>query len=297
LVSAYFSCRVAVSRVGGTTGLWTRDTGWVSLEQDVRSLVAVRPGKFGVYARNLVTNETVEIDADRLMPAESAAKTFILIHYARLVTSGAVDPATRVRLGDDNRWQLGTGVLRYLADGLEPTLDDLAWLMIIVSDNTATAMLMLAIGGVADVNATMASLDCPTARLNESITLEAALAGEPFSTSSPRDLAEAYTHLDDRCRAMLFRQQHLIGLPRKLPHMSYAADVGFTMPVRVFNKTGNGPGNFIDAGLVETEAATWIIAAMASDQPDFAARPDDNAPATFGEIGERIYGAWGPQDL
>jgi beta-lactamase class A len=271
-----------------------RAGGRAAIEAEVRGLVEGRPGTFGVYARNLDTNETVDIDADHVMPAESAAKTFVLIHYARLVASGAIDPETRVRLDPDIR-QIGTGVLRHLADGLEPTLDDLAWLMIIVSDNTATAMLMLATGGPADVNATMAGLGSPTARLNESITLESALAGEPFSTSSPRDLAEAYTNLDERCRAVLFRQQHLIGLPRKLPHMSHAADVGITMPVRVFNKTGNGPGNFVDSGLFETDTASWVVATMASDQPDFAARPDDNAPATFGEIGERIYAAWGPQ--
>ena len=266
--------------------------GRATIAADVRGLVEGRPGTFGVYARNLDTNEKIEVDADRVMPAESAAKTFALIHYARLVASGVVDPEQRVRLDSDRR-QIGTGVLRYLADGLEPTLDDLAWLMIIVSDNTATAMLMLATGGPADVNATMAGLGYPTARLNESITLESALAGEPFSTSSPRDLAEAYTHLDERCRTMLFRQQHLIGLPRKLPHMAHAVDVGFTMPVRVFNKTGNGPGNFIDSGLFETDTASWVLATMASDQPDFAARPDDNAPATAGDIGERVYAAWG----
>jgi beta-lactamase class A len=270
-------------------------TGRVGLSEAVVEVVAGRPGTFGVYARNLVTNETISVNADRVLPAESAAKTFILVHYSRLVTSGAVDPTTRVCLDQDLR-QIGTGVLRYLADGLEPTLDDLAWLMIIVSDNTATAMLLQAIGVPADVNDTMARLGYPTARLNETITLETALEGEPFSTCSPRDLAEVYTELDERGKAMLFRQQHLIGLPRKLPAMSHAVDVGFTMPVRVFNKTGNGMGTFIDSGLFETDEASWVIAAMAAEQTDFAARPDDIAPATFADIGERIYAAWGPSN-
>jgi hypothetical protein len=116
--------------------------------------------------------------------------------------------------------------------------------------------------------------------------------GQPFSTSSPRDLAEVYTQLDDRCRAILFQQQHLIGLPRRLPHAALAADFGITMPVRVYNKTGNGLGNFIDSGLVETDTASWVVAAMATEQTDFASRPDDSAPTAFGEIGERLYQAW-----
>jgi beta-lactamase class A len=213
------------------------------------------------------------------------------VYYLRLVSSGAVDPASRIRLDDGIR-QIGTGVLRFLADGLEPTLDDLAWLMIIISDNTATAMLMQSIGGQADVNAAMRAMGYPTANLNESITVESALAGEPFSSSSPRDLAEIYTQLDDRSLAMLFRQQHLIGLPRRLPHMSHAVDVGITMPVRVYNKTGNGAGTFVDSGLFETDTCSWVVAAMAAEQTDFASRADDFAPTAFGEIGEMLYDAW-----
>src|SRR5882672_10440274 len=159
----------------------------MSLTDDVANVISGRPGAFGVYARNLGTGDVVAINADRIFPAESTIKTCILVYYARLVASGAVDPARRVRLDENSRY-IGTGVLRFLADGLEPTLDDLAWLMIIVSDNTATAMLLESIGMPADVNAAMRDLGYPTAQLNESITFEGALAGEPFSTSSPRDL-------------------------------------------------------------------------------------------------------------
>jgi beta-lactamase class A len=264
----------------------------MGLADSVAEVFSGQPGVFGVYARNLETDETIAINADRVLPAESAAKTFVLAYYSRLVSSGAIDPTSRIRLDDQNR-HIGTGVLRFLADGLEPTLGDLAWLMIIVSDNTATAMLMQSIGGPTDVNAAMRDLGYPTANLNESITVESALAGEPFSTSSPRDLAEIYTKLDDGSRAILFRQQYLIGLPRRLPHVSHAVDVGITMPVRVYNKTGNGAGTFIDSGLFETNKCSWVVAAMAAEQTDFASRADDFAPTAFGAIGEMLYNAWG----
>ena len=71
-----------------------------------------------------------------------------------------------------------------------------------------------------------------------------------------------------------------------------ATDVGFTMPVRVFNKTGNGAGRFVDSARFETDAASWVVAAMADEQTDFAARPDDAAPSAFGKIGELLYDAW-----
>ena len=132
----------------------------MGLADDVAAVLDGRDGVFGVYARNLGTNETIAIDADRILPAESAVKTCILVYFRALVAAGTIDPATRVRLDDTGRY-IGTGVLRYLADGLEPTLADLAWLMIIVSDNTATAMLMQSIGGPADVNAAIARPGLP----------------------------------------------------------------------------------------------------------------------------------------
>jgi beta-lactamase class A len=257
----------------------------------IAAVIDGQPGVFGVYARNLGTGETVEINADHVLPAESAAKTFILVYYAQLVAAGTVDPRTRVPLDDEHRY-IGTGVLRYLESGLAPTLDDLAWLMVIVSDNTATAMLLESIGHPDQVNASMRALGYPTAQLND-ITFDEALLGAPFSLSSPRDLAEVYTRLDERSREILFRQQNLIGLPRRLPHLALAADVDIPMPVRVYNKTGNGAGNFIDSGLFETDTSSWVVAAMAAEQTDFACRPDDVAPAAFGEIGELLYDAWG----
>lgn len=49
---------------------------------------------------------------------------------------------------------------------------------------------------------------------------------------------------------------------------------------------------FIDSGLFETDASSWVVAAMAAEQTDFASRPDDTAPAAFREIGELLYDAW-----
>src|SRR5258708_2912568 len=70
----------------------------VTLEADLQAVVQDRPGTFGIYARNLGTGETVGLHADRVMNTESAAKTFILLHYSGLVTAGSLDPASRIEL-------------------------------------------------------------------------------------------------------------------------------------------------------------------------------------------------------
>lgn len=168
----------------------------MGLSDDLGRILTPLPGTFGVFARNLGTGEVAEVNADQVLPTESAAKVFILLHYSGLVAAGECDPSTRVVLPDNFQIN-GTGVLRYLAPGLSLCLDDLAWLMTIVSDNVATALLMLEVGGPEAVNKTMGDLGLTTARL---ATFDEMLAGEPFGTSTARDLAEAYTHLDDGCR-------------------------------------------------------------------------------------------------
>jgi len=264
----------------------------VTLSADLRSLLEGRTGTFGVYARNLETNEVAGFGADRIMDTASAAKTFVLVHYSRLVDAGKCDPHRRVVVGAEDR-VLGTGVLRYLEPGVQLTLDDLAWLMIIVSDNVATDLLVAEVGGAEAVNETMTDLGMPLARLNPSFTRHVELVEwQPFGTSTPRDLATAYTHLDERCRRILWRQQFVEGLPRRVPHANQAADWEITLPVRVFNKTGGDPGVFTDAALFETDKASWIAAFMAADLRDLTG-PGGVGPRTAGDVGLMLYEAWG----
>ena len=265
----------------------------MTLTDDVASVLADRAGRFGIYARNLATEEVVAIDADRVMPAESAVKTAVLLHYESEVDAGRVDPARRVTLGGRPRPD-GSGVLRYLADGLAPTLEDLAWLMIIVSDNVATELLVDELGGPESINATARHLGSPTTRWLGSITLAAAVEGQLVSESSPRDLAELYAHLGDRSRRILFRQQFQAGLPLRVPHNAFASDIDVEMPVRVYNKTGLGIGRFVDSALFETDTHdAWVVAAMADEQADAHDRPEASALAAFGLVGELLYEAWG----
>jgi beta-lactamase class A len=260
----------------------------VELVDDLRAALTRFPGTFAIYARNLSTGAVVDLDADRVLPTESAAKTFVLITYCQLVERGECDPEARLAVPEGFRLH-GTGVLRYLRAGLNPTIEDLVWLMTIVSDNVATALLLLELGGPDRINDVMTNLGLDTARLS---SFDEMAAGNGFATSSPRDLAEAYTHLDGRALEMLLHQQDQIGLSRQLHYHPLAADHGLPLPTRLYNKTGTGPGTFVDAGRFETATARWVIAAMATDQDGFTSCPDDDAPIAIGQVGRLVHDAW-----
>ena len=108
--------------------------------------------------------------------------------------------------------------------------------------------------------------------------------------ATPHDLAEVYTHLDERARELLYRVETAF-LGRRFPHWPDAIDWDLTAPVRVYGKAGWGL-ECVDAGLFETDSGSWIIAAMAKDLPDLWHRPDDEGPCTLADIGEAIYHAW-----
>lgn len=138
--------------------------------------------------------------------AQSSLKVSVLLTYTKTIRLGADDPDRRVCLLDEDR-ELGSGVLRNLAPGLLPTLDDLAWLMIVLSDNIATRALIRELGGPQIVEAEMDALGVPNLRLRESPQHV-----EYKFMATPRDLGEVYTHLDDHAREILYRvEKGLLG--------------------------------------------------------------------------------------
>ena len=219
------------------------------------------------------------------MPAQSSLKVSVLLTLTRRIRLGGDDPDRRVRLLDEDH-ELGSGVLRHLAPGLLPTLHDLAWLMIVLSDNIATRALIRELGGPEVIEAEMDALGVPHLRLRASPQ-----DAEYRFMATPHDLAEVYTHLDDHAREILYRVDRGF-LARRVPHWPEAVDVCLTPPVRVYGKAGWGL-ECVDAGLFETDGCSWIVAAMGKDLPDLWHRADDEGPRTLADIGEAVYGAWG----
>jgi len=117
----------------------------MDLETKIRTIVAESGAQIGVALRHIETGQEVMIDADCLFPLASVVKVPILVEAFRQLGED------RLRLGD--RWtldqegkNLGSGVLTFLDNGLAPTVRDLITLMIIISDNTATDLLMTRLG-------------------------------------------------------------------------------------------------------------------------------------------------------
>jgi N-acetylated-alpha-linked acidic dipeptidase len=116
-----------------------------SLEGKLRGIRGDFDGRMGIYVENVVTGETIAIDADSLYETFSVIKVPIMAEVMRQVGEGKLSLSKRIKLEAKDR-RIPSGVLYALDPGLEPTLRDLVTLMIIISDNEATDVVAELVG-------------------------------------------------------------------------------------------------------------------------------------------------------
>jgi len=98
-------------------------------------------GSVALVAKNLTTGETIAINADEPFPSASIIKVLILIEVYRQVAAGRLNLDTLVPL-DPKEVVGGSGILFELHAGIPLTVQDLVHLMITLSDNTASNLLI-----------------------------------------------------------------------------------------------------------------------------------------------------------
>jgi beta-lactamase class A len=102
-------------------------------------------GVVGLAARNLDTGEEIVVNGDMRFPTASAIKTGVMLEAWHQVVEGKLSMDTAWTLKDADKVG-GSGVLNGMSEGLALKVRDLVHLMIVVSDNTATNMLVERLG-------------------------------------------------------------------------------------------------------------------------------------------------------
>ena len=98
-------------------------------------------GRLGVAVKHLGTEESASLNGDELFPTASVFKVPVIVDLYRQVEAGVFSLDEKVILREEDKVP-GSGILKELSPGLSVTLRDLAELMMIVSDNTATDLVV-----------------------------------------------------------------------------------------------------------------------------------------------------------
>jgi beta-lactamase class A len=115
------------------------------LKARLSDVAASFPGKVGIFVRNVETGAEAGVNVDDQFPMASTYKVAIMVLVFREVEAGRLSLSQRVTLGPGDR-RLGSGLFSYMDTGLNPAIHDLLLLMITVSDNEATDLLLKMVG-------------------------------------------------------------------------------------------------------------------------------------------------------
>jgi beta-lactamase class A len=250
---------------------------WRYLQAGIEAAIAQLPGRAAVVIRRPTDGLNVAWNEDALFPAASLVKLAVMWALFRLAPAIGLNVHERVRVWPEERVG-GSGVLVTLSEMLELSWIDLATLMIVVSDNSATNKLIDRLGmeavngeleglGLRQTRLQRKMMDFERARLGfENVTTAAEMAvllAQILATGAP---------VGERMLAMLKGQQLNDRLSRAWPE-----EVTFA------HKTGSLPGLAEhDAGILLGHGEPLIVVALSSD----LARNSDGAEfcATVGRL-------------
>ena len=122
-----------------------------SLDSSLNELIENFDGDAHLYAQNLTTGQVIDINASSVHNAASEAKIYILLTYAEQVINGTIDPTSLIILTEKDK-VYGSGVLRFEIPGNQVSLSFVAYLMMSISDNVATNILLREVGGIEAVD-------------------------------------------------------------------------------------------------------------------------------------------------
>jgi beta-lactamase class A len=280
------------------------------VEQALDAIVAQTGADLALAAMNLETGEEIARNAQRSMPTASVFKLPVLVEVFRQADVGALDLNERITLGAEDV-VMGSGILRDFEPGLQPTLRDLAMMMVIVSDNSATNLLLDRVGGPQRVNATMRDLGLSSIGIHRRIVFGEITTNDSLAEAAPRDLMRLVAMLareelvspaaSREMLAILGRQRYLEQAPRFVAYRPYAGDFARAQPVKVFNKTGMINGLRADTGLITIDPDVRIAYSVVNDTgADDSYRnehPGDIVNALVGRVVVEYWwpGQWTPE--
>lgn len=133
--------RAQVAGSQGAPAPATQTARMTALASALDSLADAHRGIVGYRVQVLETGEHAERRGDETFPTASLIKVPILVTLFDRIERGEIALDDRVRVLKADKVP-GAGMLQFFHDGLEVTIADLAMLMISISDNTATNLLL-----------------------------------------------------------------------------------------------------------------------------------------------------------
>ena len=287
------------------------------LDAQVQQIVTKHHGHIALYAHQLNTDKSLAIDADKPVQTASTIKLAMLWTALREIALGhaAWDEKITLKPGEPVS---GSGILHFLDTPVTFTLKDVATMMVIVSDNTATN-LMIDRFPTAQVDSNMAALGYNDTWLYKKISKPATgpmPADQPkfgLGKTTPKQISSILqrigecdlnipnqpkvdqTKADTACKAaidMLRNQFYRDTIPRYLETLDNTEEGS-----GIASKTGSLNATRSDVGIVAGKTGPIVLAVYTYDNTDHGWSVDNEGEVAIAKIAKAIVTAWSPTGI
>ncbi len=253
----------------------------LKLAKQLQQTAAEFDGVMGIAVKDLGTGETFFANADTVFPQASSIKIPILLELFRQAQTGTLKLEERVEVKKP-QLAAGSGVLLHFSDGGSAiSLRDLAVLMIVLSDNTATNILIDRVG-MQNVNENLRRLGLTQTRLQRIMLDTEAQRASRENLSTPREMVQLLEMIDagktlnpanTQAALEILKYSKNTALRRSLP-----------ANVALASKPGGISGVACESGIVYLAGKPYAISVMTTFYKD-----SDAADNAITDVSRRVY--------
>jgi beta-lactamase class A len=264
------------------------------LRHKLDSIAEAHHGVVGYSVIDVDNNVRISHRGDEKFPTASLIKVAVLVTVYDLVAKGQLsldDPITVLKIDQVP----GSGVIQYLHNGTILTVRDAAWLMITISDNTATNLLLDRII-IRRVWNKMDSLGLLDTRVHSKSFLRVSSIAMDSSVkyglgvTTPNEMAKLFQLLAQGKAVNPASDSAMLDI---LEHNENGEKLQrYVYGVRAAHKSG-------ETDQVRTECSLFylrnriVACVLTKENVDQRYSPDTEAHLTIGRMGEAIVNAWG----
>ena len=272
-----------------------------ALQAELERLCAEFPGVAGVAAENLATGERVGVNDQTSFPTASMIKILVLFELVRQCAKGQAQMWERLSLRAEDKTR-GSGLLLDFDEGVRLTLRDLAVMMMAISDNTATNILIDRLG-IHAINLACRDGGMYDTELRGKIDFDRIReSNDNLAVTVPRDFAHFMAALQrgeliphgqvEQMLGIMRIQKYIEPIRKLLPFNPYGPEFGEVQEVWVASKTGSLKGARCEGGLVHTPRAEWSLCVMTKDCPDNSWTSEHAGVRFISAASRAVYDAW-----
>ena len=265
----------------------------LTLEERIEAELKSYDGTMGLYIDDLKGNVITRFPDEKFETA-STIKVYILAALFDAIEQGKASLKDMLTC-EERFWIDGSGILGSLEVGTTLSVKNVATLMIIVSDNIATNMLIDYLG-IDSINSCIQKLGCKDTVLHNVLDFA---KYHQLGTTTPRDYASMFVRIQNRTLVspeaseqmwQILSQQHYNSMIVKSLPQFYVDPDNYDEQLFWFaSKSGSMNACRNDGGIITTPYGSYVIVMLNKDFSDKQYYPDHPATVFGSRVSRLIF--------